>query len=613
VIAGVTWHPFGDPEIVLQLAIATPILVAALLAAVGRRLPRLVVDAAATFTVLAVIGLLTAVLLVAQRRPVVAWLGGWRPRGGTGVGIALVADPMAAGLALLVAALALAALVFSWRFFAEVQATFHALMLLFVGAMCAFATTGDLFNAFVFFELMSVVAYVLTGYKAEEPATVHGALNFGVVNSLGAYLNLTGVALLYARTGELGFAGLGRQLGGHDGLMVIAFVFVCTGFLVKAAAVPFHFWLADAHAVAPTPVCVLFSGVMVELGVYAVARTYWATFAGAVPDTAVKRSLAVLGTAAALTGAVMCVLQRHIKRLLAYSTVSHVGLLLLAVAALDRNSLAGAAYYTLGHAATKSALFLAAGALLNRYETVDEHELRGRGAVMPVTGAVFLLGGLALAGLPPSGTWLGKSVTEHAAGVIGWWWVTPIGVLASALTAGAVLRVWVVVFRGNRAAGEPDGSGEPGGPDVADHEDPETKPKLIALPWTMLAPGAVLVAAAFALGLVPRLDHGVSLAAGVFIDHAGYASAVLYGQAPHADSAGLHPWTPTGVGSALVAVALAVVVAALGVRASARPRAAHGGLPVIGRLHALHSGHVGDYVAWLLAGVALFGALMAVR
>jgi multicomponent Na+:H+ antiporter subunit D len=607
----VTWNPVGAPEVALQLAIAIPVLVAALLAAFGRRLPRLAVDAAATLTVLVVAGLLTSVLAAALRRPVVAWLGGWRPRDGTGAGIPLVADPMAAGLALVVAALALAAFVFSWRFFAEVQAIFHALMLLFVAAMCAFATSGDLFNAFVFFELMSVVAYVLTGYKAEEPATVHGALNFGVVNSLGAYLNLTGVALLYARTGELGFAAIGRQLPGHDdAVTTIAFVLVCTGFLVKAAAVPFHFWLADAHAVAPTPVCVLFSGVMVELGVYAVARTYWATFAGAVPDTAVKRSLAVLGTAAALVGAVMCVLQRHIKRLLAYSTVSHVGLLLLAVAALDRDSLAGAAYYMLGHAATKSALFLAAGALLNRYETVDEHELRGRGAAMPVSGAVFLLGGLALAGVPPSGTWLGKSVTEHAADVAGWWWVTPIGALASALTAGAVLRVWAVVFRRTRA---PDALGDP---EAAEHEEPETRPKLTALPWTMLAPGAVLAAAAFALGLAPRLDQGVSHAAGAFIDHGGYASAVLDGRAPHVAGAGLHPWTPTGVGSALVVVALAVVVALLGVRAAAgpRPRAQRGGAqPVIRRLHALHSGHVGDYVAWLLAGVALFGALMAAR
>ena len=140
--------------------------------------------------------------------------------------------------------------------------------------MCGFALTGDLFNAFVFFELMGVVAYALTGYRVEEARAVQGALVFGVVNSLGAYTTLLGIGLLYARTGELGLAQIGSALdahpGGPDALVIAAFVLVVTGLLVKAAAVPFHFWLADAHAVAPTPVCMLLSGVMVELGVYGI-------------------------------------------------------------------------------------------------------------------------------------------------------------------------------------------------------------------------------------------------------------------------------------------------------------------------------------------------------
>lgn len=137
---------------------------------------------------------------------------------------------------------------------------------------------------------------------------------------------------MYGRTGQFGLAAIGRHLprgtaetGHADALITAAFVLICTGYLVKAAA-PFHFWLADAH----TPVCALFSGVMVELGVYGAARTYWAIFAGLVPP----HGLAVLG-AAVLLGAVMCLLQHRIKRLPAYSTISHVGLL-LAVAAARR-------------------------------------------------------------------------------------------------------------------------------------------------------------------------------------------------------------------------------------------------------------------------------------
>jgi multicomponent Na+:H+ antiporter subunit D len=553
---------------ILEIAVGLPFLMATLLAATGRWLPRVAVDASATLTTAVVIVLLGVVLAGGERT---VWLGGWGP----GVGIALVAGPVSTGLTLTVAVLTLAALVFSWRYFAEVQAIFHALMLLFLGAMCAFVLTGDVFDAFVFFELMSVVAYALTGYKSEEPSTVHGALNFGVVNSLGAYLTLMGIALVYARTGQLGFAEIGAHLPATDPLATVSFALICTGFLVKAAAVPFHFWLADAHAVAPTPVCMLFSGVMVELGVYAVARTYFAAFAHAVPAEAVETALVAFGAAAALLGAVMCVLQRHIKRLLAYSTISHVGLMLVGLGFLHGDAPAGTAWYLLGHAGVKAALFVGAGALLNRYETVDEHELYGRGRTMPVAGSIFLLGGLGLAGLPPSGTWAGKAVIEEAGGPP----VLALGIVASALTAGAVLRVWLRVFR---AAGDPHPDSR--SPEEAHHEDAETRFRLSRLPWTMLVPGVILALAGLLLGVLP----------GTVFGHAVDAFTGRPTPMPH-------PWTAAGLAGGLASTVLAAGVAVLGVR---------GRIPRIAFLHRLHSGHVGDYVAWLVAGVTVFGLLL---
>ncbi|TYC16920.1 NADH-quinone oxidoreductase subunit D [Actinomadura syzygii] len=590
-----------------------------MLAAAGRWLPRLAVDAAALGTAAAVTALTAVALARSPHRPQVAWLGGWGP--GTGVGIPLAADPFAAGTACTAAVLTLAALAFSWRYFTEIQAAFHAMVLLFLASMCGFAYTGDLFNAFVFFELMSVVAFALTGYRSEEPSTVHGALNFGIVQSIGAYLTLAGIALVYARTGELGLATAGRHLaaaGPGGGLVTGAFVLICTGYLVKAAAVPFHFWLADAHAVAPTPVCVLFSGIMVELGVYGVARTYWAVFDGLVP----LRAVAVLGAAAALLGAVMSVLQHHVKRLLAYSTIAHVGLLLVGVAAATPGALAGTAYSLAGHAGVKGALFLGAGALLNRHRTVDVRDLRGRGRGMPVTGAVFLLGGLFLAGLPPSGTFAGHSVTEHAATEIGWWWYTPLSVAASALTAGAVLRVWAVVWRSAPApaASRRDGPQE--------REDPETRVTLGSLPWTMLAPGLVLLAAGLATGLIP--GGPVAAAAEAFTGHGAYAALVLDGRLTHPRPVPADPWTLPGFAGAAVTVLLAVLIAAatlphaapdggggrVGGRLARRPAGRAVGraaAAVTARLHALHSGHIGDYAAWLTAGVAVLALLTALR
>ena len=172
------------------------------------------------------------------------------------------------------------ALVFAWRFFEAVGPTFHALILVFLGALIGFALTGDLFNMFVFFELMSVSAYALTAYRIERAASLQGALTFAVTNSVGAVMILFGIALLYGRTGALNLAQVGEALASRpsDGLVVTAFALITGGFLVKAAIVPFHFWLADAYAVAPTPAAIVFTGVMSDLGIYAVARIYLTVF-----------------------------------------------------------------------------------------------------------------------------------------------------------------------------------------------------------------------------------------------------------------------------------------------------------------------------------------------
>ncbi len=214
-------------------------------------------------------------------RDEVYWFAGFRPRHGIAIGIDFAVDPISAGLAALAALLVTAAMIFSWRYFHRVATYFHALMLVFLAGMVGFCLTGDIFDLFVWFELMGVSAYALTAYRPEERGPVQGALNFAMTNSIGAYLWLSGIGLIYGRTGALNMAQIGRYLTLHrtaSGLVVVAFALILTGLLIKSAIVPFHFWLPDAHSVAPTPVCVLFSGVMVELGLYGIARIYWSMF-----------------------------------------------------------------------------------------------------------------------------------------------------------------------------------------------------------------------------------------------------------------------------------------------------------------------------------------------
>ncbi|MFI1164701.1 complex I subunit 5 family protein [Streptomyces sp. NPDC020801] len=582
----------------LPLLAAVPLLGAALLVAGGRHVPRLVAEAFGCLASAATAAL-AIVLLRNSSPPLVEWVGDWFPKNGESVGIVLVGDGAGLGMASLASLLTLAALAYSWYYFDEPPrghaGTFPALMLLFQGGMCGFAVAGDLFNAFVFFELMSVVAYALTGYRIDEARAVQGALAFGIVNSLGAYAMLMGIALLYARTGELAMTRIGHGLdataghGGPDALTLAGFVLVLTGLLVKAAAAPFQFWLPDAHAVAPTPVCMLLSGVMVELGVYGVWRVYGTVFSGpgGIPAADFTRALVFLGVLTGAVGSVMCWYQRHIKRLLAFSTIAHTGLFLVGVGVLKAEADEGTALYVLGHAGVKAALFACAGILLNRYGSVDEFYLHGRARQLRSVGVMFAIGALALAGLPPFGTGLGKAVSEEAVGGP----LTVLYVVVSALTGAAALRVAARVFLGlGPRPEEKDHQQRDENKTSGSDEEPETRQRLDRVPGTMRTVPAVLLAAALAVGVAPGFAGPVGHA----VEEAGSWGVF----------SSVH-WTATGILLDLLSTALAVGIAAVAVTRPQLLAAPDWALP----LRRLQSGHVGDYVAWALVGMTLLGAL----
>jgi len=168
-----------------MLVIAAPLMVATVLAALRRQVPRRVVESISIATAAAVLAGSVRIAMLACRRVPVVWLGGWTPRHGMALGIALSAEPIGAVLAAFAATLILAGLLFSWHYFDDVRGLYHSLMLIFLASMVAFCFSGDAFNLFVIFELMSVVAFALTGYKIEE-SSLEGAFNFGVTNSVAA-------------------------------------------------------------------------------------------------------------------------------------------------------------------------------------------------------------------------------------------------------------------------------------------------------------------------------------------------------------------------------------------------------------------------------------------
>jgi multicomponent Na+:H+ antiporter subunit D len=482
------------------------------------------------------------------------------------------------------------------------------LVLVFLAACAGFVLAGDVFDALVWFELMGVTAYALSGMLIEEQRSVHGALSFGIVNTVGASLSLSGVALLYARTGELNLAAIGRSLRSSppDHQVAVSCALLLTGVMVKMALVPFHFWTADAEAVAPTPVCVLLSGAMITVGAFAVARWWWVVFDGSVPTPAIRHALIGFGAVTAVVGAVMCASQRHLKRLLAYSTVAHSGVIACGIGLLSGPGIAAAGLYAVGHACTKGALFLVTGLLLNRFEMLDEHELYRRGRGMWVAGATFVVGGLALAGLPPFGTWAGKAAFSTALADAHQEWLEVVLLLVSALTGGSVLRAGLRIFAGLGDAPDP-------GPDT--HEEPEgDRPSRRSL-LRVLVPPVVLMLVGVWLALAPGVAGAADRSGATLVDPGQYAAAVLRGvHLPVAAVPVESLWSLATVGLGVLGAVLAsgFAVASLWpgrmpswVSPAQRPwRFAQRGL------HVVHRAHVGDYVSWVLVGFAVLGATL---
>lgn len=593
--------------------VVIPLLGAALLSALSDVLPRRLIDLLACLTSAAVCVICGIMTISTAHGPIVYWFGGWAPIKTFPIGISFVIDPIGAGLAAFVALLVFCAFVFAWFYFESVKSLFHAVMLVFLAAMCGLCLTGDLFNLFVWFELMSAAGVTLCGYKSEETGPLQGAINFAVSNTLGAYLSLTGIAILYANTGALNIAQVGAALAaGNPGnvYVIIAFIFFASGFLVKAAAFPFHFWLADAHAVAPTPVCILFSGVMVELGLYAVARVYWSVFS--VPlhasHEAVRTLFLIIGSLTAIVGGIECFSQRHLKRLLAFSTISHMGVMILGFAMLEPSALSGTAIYVLGHGTVKAALFICAGILLHRFQSVDEFELQGHCGRLPWAGIVMFLGALGLAGMPTFGTFYGEAKIEESFESSGLEWLSIVIALSGLLTGAAVLRVAARAFLG--WGDRHDASG----PKI--DMERETQAKSAGTPATMILPAIFLLALSIVLALSGNVREWVETMALRMTDAGGYRNLVLNGNSAALTAVARASSDFPSYWRELTTCGLAIALAMAALYPSALGRGGQAVSNMFGRfmlpLRTIHSGRIGDYVAWFVFGVAAYGAFLLI-
>jgi multicomponent Na+:H+ antiporter subunit D len=284
----------------------------------------------------------------------------------------------------------------------------------------------------------------------------------------------------------------------------------------------------------------------------------------------------------------------------------------MGIALLTRNGLAGSAAIVIAHGLLKGGLFLCVGILLSRLSSVDELTLHGRGRESWITGILFTVAALALAAPPPFGLFLGKSLVEESATNSGYGWVAPLVTAVTIVSVGAILRVAGRVFLGLGPREDALLSPEP-------DEEHEVERPPSRSDWVMLVPAGALVLAGVGLSLVPGLERHLEHAAALVQDRQAYAAAVLHGVQVHetVGSLALPTLPAASVAWGLIAVVGSIGLALLAlyrdrlVARRTRERAlqlAGGGLDV---LRNLHSGVIGDYVAWLTFGVAALGGLLA--
>ena len=501
----------------LPLLAAIPVMAAAVTAI----LPSRIAGRLVTLSIPAATAVAGLALLAAHRsEPVIATaVGGFVP----GVAIPFVSDSFTALMLVTTGVVALFSLVFCSQTGEFGRSRYFApLALLLVGGANGALLTGDLFNLFVFVEVMLLPSYALIAMTGTWRRLGAGRL-FVVINLLTSTLLLAGVGFVYATAGSVNLAALAGAAA-EDGRVAAALGVVLMALCIKAGAVPVHGWLPRAYPGTSAGVMALFSALHTKVALYAVIRI-WATAFDL--DPAWGRVLLVVALVTTLWGAVASAAPVGVREILAWQMVSGVGVILAALAVAQAPG--GAIVYMIHHMVTIGALVLLFGAAEHVYRSGQFGGLSGLWYRERPLSVLLVLAIAALVGLPPTSGLIGKvEVVTAALGTGGAWGVvTVVVVLASSLIGlVAMLRLW----RGTMWGGPALAVGETGGSGVPSQEDDDDSGRAPRVPARLLVPGGILAAVSVALFLgygavAPEVDRAV---AGL-IDTDAYVSAVLDG------------------------------------------------------------------------------------
>jgi multicomponent Na+:H+ antiporter subunit D len=362
-------------------------------------------------------------------------------------GIALVADHLSVLMVLITGVIYLAVAIYSRTDISVDLARrgYYALINILVGGISGAFLTGDLFNLYVWFEVMLMASFALL-VLGRSRAQLDGGVKYVVLNLISTLLFLSGLGLLYALTGTLNMAHLHLKLqaAANPGLVAAVAVFFLTAFGIKSGIFPLFFWLPASYHTPPVAVSAIFSGLLTKVGVYAMIRTFTLIF----PFQANGLGTMVLVAAAAtmITGVLGAATHNQVRRILSFHIISQVGYMVLGLGLFTPLALAGAVFYILHHIIVKANLFLISGLMRQAGGSFDLERLGGLYSRHGLVALLFFIPAFSLAGFPPlSGFWA-KMVLIRASLEVGHYLLAAVAAVVGLMTVYSMTKIWGEAF-----------------------------------------------------------------------------------------------------------------------------------------------------------------------
>lgn len=436
----------------IPLLVAVPLAGAFLIMILGRFIPGI-----PRYMALATLLFLTFIsfwLLVAGgAASSVYTLGGWEPVDGVPIGLYLIHDGFSALVLCIISLIGLLSVIYSVSYMSRYTSEnyFYSLFCLMIAGMNGVVLSGDIFNIFVFLEISAISSYALVAFGVERNE-LEATLKYQVLGAVASFMVLFAIGFIYWSAKTLNIADIRTAFseGGQGSHYFLIQILLLTGFGLKAAIIPFHAWLPDAHSSAPSPISAMLSGVLIKaVGIYVIIRLFFNMFE-------ITEGMAILittlGALSMAVGVFLAIGQWDIKRLLAYHSISQMGYVIMSVgigmilmargirSEVAALAITGGIFHMLNHAAFKGLLFLNAGAIEYSAGTRDLREMGGLAKSMPVTSATSLAASLSISGLPPFNGFFSKLIIIVAAVMGRFYLLAALAAVVSIITLASFMK-----------------------------------------------------------------------------------------------------------------------------------------------------------------------------